>query len=589
VTAVGALVRAVAAALAEVVRLVLVDPVRGGRLRSERWPPGLGAIVALAGTSFVVAAALVLAGPSLRQHSDLVSALNGDLVYPRWTTPVFLALVVLTLALLHAASLHLSPWLRLGVLLFVVLAVLASALDTFDDNPAASLVSASGALLLVLLTAARWRAAFRWWEFVVSLLVIGATLGVATRLVGDRAQPFGFDPTPTTLVQMAQLVSTLSVPFTLVAGLAFAQLALLLTRQVGTVVDERVGPTPLLGVVVGVVAVVQVVLVVLHLRAPTESGSSHLAELAAAGLLLAVALALALTILRAGRGHAGVWDRLDDAVTTVAFPFAAALSASVLAALVLTRVDTQISRFTGGERLYLDDLADALFETATVAWTRILVALGLLAWALWQRRRRPLPAAFAATVGTVVLVTAAGRASDRAVDLPWTSEALTDVGGVAWLVVLVALATTRRLDRRRLVAVGTGLGLSLAYSVRSTFDAPFITLFGLGASAAVFLGVVWATLTDAEEANGDSARYPRPARVLFFLANALLAMSTLAFLAVADTEGLGVDVSAFGTLGDDFLGTGLLLAAYAALAWELLSPAPASPPRSPASSPRTGP
>ncbi|QIG44364.1 hypothetical protein G5V58_17680 [Nocardioides anomalus] len=584
-TAAVALVRAVAAALAEVVRLVLVDPVRGGRLRPDRWPPGLAAIVSLAGASFVAAAALVLTGPTLRRQSDLVSGLSGDLVYPRWTTPVFLALVVVTLALLHAASLHLSPWLRLGVLLFVVLAVLASALDTYDDNRPAALVSASGALLLVLLTAARWRAAFRWWEFVVSLVVIGATLGVATRLVGDRAQPFGFDPTPTSLVQMAQLVSSLSVPFTFVAGLAFAQLAVLLTRQVGAVVDERVGPTPLLGVVVGVVAVVQVVLVVLHLRVPTGSGSSHVAELGAAGLLLVLALALGVgVVLRSARAETGVLDRLDDAVATLAFPVAAALSASVLAALVLTRVDTQIARFTGGERLYLDDAADALFKSATVAWTRVLIALGLLAWALWQRHRRPLPATFAAAIGTVILVTAVGRASDRAVDLPWTSEALTDVAGVLWLVVLLALAATRRLDRRRLVAVGTALGLSLAYSVRSTFDAPFVTVLGLGASAAVFLGVVWATLTDADEANGDSERYPRPARVLFFLANALLAMSTLAFLAVADTEGLGIDVSAFGTLGDDFLGTGLLLTAYAALAWEVLSPrAEPIPPRSPAS------
>jgi hypothetical protein len=135
------------------------------------------------------------------------------------------------------------------------------------------------------------------------------------------------------------------------------------------------------------------------------------------------------------------------------------------------------------------------------------------------------------------------------------------------------------------VLLGTGLGLSLAFSVRSAFDAPFVALIGLGGSAAVFVGLLWALLTGAGDANEDSPRYPRPARVLFFLANALLAMTTLAFTAVADATGFGIDISPFGTLGDDFLGTGLLLAAYAVLVRAAVS----SHPRSPASSPRTGP
>ena len=136
----------------------------------------------------------------------------------------------------------------------------------------------------------------------------------------------------------------------------------------------------------------------------------------------------------------------------------------------------------------------------------------------------------------------------------------------------VVLAASRRLTRRRVLALGIALGLALAYSVRSAFDAPFVALFGLGATAAVFLGVVWTTLTGASATNADSPRWPQPARVLLFLGNALLAMTTLAFLSVASIGALGVDVSDFASLGDDYLGSALLLSAYAVLARELTAP-----------------
>ena len=59
-------------------------------------------------------------------------------------------------------------------------------------------------------------------------------------------------------------------------------------------------------------------------------------------------------------------------------------------------------------------------------------------------------------------------------------------------------------------------------------------------------------------------------------------MTTLAFASVADARDLGVDIGAFAVLGDDYLGTGLLLSAYAVLAWELVT-AQAHPRCSPAS------
>ncbi len=58
------------------------------------------------------------------------------------------------------------------------------------------------------------------------------------------------------------------------------------------------------------------------------------------------------------------------------------------------------------------------------------------------------------------------------------------------------------------------------------------------------------------------------------LGNALLAMTTLAFLSVSSLGDLGIDVSAFASLGDDYLGSALLLSAYAVLARELTARQP---------------
>ncbi len=533
--------------------------------------------MALGLAGLVLASAVVLAAPGVRQHGDLTVALSGGLVYPRWTTPLFLGLIVLTIAMLHTASLHLAPWVRVLGLVGVVLAIFAVTLDPPDQGMTANVVSWVGSGLVVLFTVARWRGSFRWWEFVVSLVLVGGTVGVVLHLVALDAQPLGVDVTPVAMVLLLQLASALAVPFTFVAGVAFAQLAMSLAHRVGDVVEERVRPTPVVAVVTSLLAVGAVALAVRRLRLPTQSGHSHAAELGAGAALLAVTLLVALlVVVPAAPPGSRALDGLEGAVSRVALPIAFLVVFVTFPNLLVRRIDSEVLRLSGADHLRLDELADFFTKGWVTTWSRVLIGLLLVAWAVWQRRRQPLPSLVAAAVGTTLVVTMTGRATSYAVELPWTDESLNDVAALAAVTTLLGLALTRRLDRRRLLALGVALGVSLAFSVRSTFDAPFVALLGLGATAAVFLGLWWAVLTDADDANGESPRLPRPARVLFFLANALLAMTTLAFASVARTSELGIDISAFATLGDAYLGTGLLLAAYAVLAWEVLT-ARASP------------
>jgi len=561
-------VSVVLAFVADVLARVFVEPVREGRLRATGWPTGLRAVTALALAAYVAAAGLLLSAPWARRHSLLGSGLGGEVSYPRWSLSVFLALTALTLALLHAASLHLPPWLRVGALLVVGLALVELPVTPLDAGRAPHVVSWVGAGLLAVLTVVRWRSRFGWWEFVASFLVIGVTMAVASRLVARLEAPVGLDAGPTALTRTMGLVAVLAVPFTFVAGLAFAQLALLLAHRASEVVDDRVGRTWPIAVVVAIVAVADLVLLARRLRVPTATGAGRLAEAGSGLLLLLIALGVGYLLQRGS-----VPDRvelLDGAVSRLALPVGLLVTITQVPLVLVTRLHTTLVLWSGDDPLRLDDVRDALGDADLLAWSRIAAGAGLVGWAFWQRRGQALSAVLAATIGIVVLSAEVSPATHGAVSLPWTPDAVNDAAVVVSSAALLVLAALRRLDRARLVALGAVLGIALAWSARSTFDAPFVAVFGLGATAAVFLGVLWTTLTDAAEANDDSTAYPRPARVLLFLGNAVLTMTALAFLALTRAGHVGIDLSAFGTLGDLLLGTGLLLAAYAVLTVPML-------------------
>ncbi|WP_205471832.1 hypothetical protein [Nocardioides sp. SYSU D00038] len=569
---------------------IFVEPVRDGRLRTEGWPRGLRPVVLLALLGFVAAGALVVLAPLLRERVSLTLATGGQLVYPDPVLPVFLLLVVLTLSLLHTASLHLAPWLRVLVLVVVVISIVAVVPVGVSDALAAHVVTWVAGGALVALTAARWGRPFRWWEFVVSFTTIGVAVGLGLRLLGAETQALGFDASTIATIQLLGSVAVLAVPFTFVGGVAFAQLAMVMARRVGDAVDQRVRGRLPVGVVVLVVAAVDLVLVWRHLREPTSSGWSQATELAGAGVLLVVAALVGWWILTPSVGAPDL-DGLEGAVSRLGLPVAVALTFVAVLGTYLGSLDLVLSRWGLTDSLPLSSMGEFLVESATLTTSRVLAAVGLLVWAARQRRRQPLLAVLAATLAVTVLVVFTRRVTQGLVVLPVRPEALTTVTVAAVVALLVGLGATGRLTRRRLVDLGLVLGIALAFAVRTEFDAPFVALLGLGGAAAVFVGLVWATLTDADDANEDSQRYPRPARVLLFSANALLAMTALAWTAVTRSTRDNVDVSAYATLGDDLLGTALMLTAYVVLVRGLfVSPAPApSPAPSPVSSPAPSP
>src|SRR5690606_18930201 len=77
----------------------------------------------------------------------------------------------------------------------------------------------------------------------------------------------------------------------------------------------------------------------------------------------------------------------------------------------------------------------------------------------------------------------------------------------------------------------------------------------------VLFGFVWSFLTGAGSANRTSRRFPRPSRVLLFLANSVFGVTVLAFTALARNPNASINLGAFAEIGDQLFGTGLLVGA----------------------------
>ena len=85
---------------------------------------------------------------------------------------------------------------------------------------------------------------------------------------------------------------------------------------------------------------------------------------------------------------------------------------------------------------------------------------------------------------------------------------------------------------------------------------------GSPGAALVLFGLTWGLLTDSGYANEGSKRYPVPTRVLFVLANVLVAISILAFTSLARDPTATISLDDFAVLGDQVLGTALLAATF---------------------------
>jgi hypothetical protein len=582
-------VRRIGTALARFWSGLISTPIRDGRLRDTGWPAGLRPVVIVGVVAFSVAVLLILLAPAIRSAAPLSVTVGATVLsLPRLVLPTIFWLIILSIALVQSAALHLRARTTVVLTGMTVLVLLfLGSLDLGADGTGGvgvtpgKVVSIVVAVALVTLTVVRHRRGFAWWEFPLVLALVAAAAIVALGRSAQQSAAFGLDFGPPTASLVMSSIGQLAVPAALAAGVAVAEFAITASTAAVGALQKAPAPAsaPTSPPVPAAVRAVPVLLLVAFLLV----AAWRVAELVLA-LLLDVGAALDPRDLPLSAAIVGVvallWWALARArgdsaaristvmshLDTVAFPVAVALTvtlAPVVALLLFVQVLTAWGVdpvATGGALV----LADALRSSLALAVVRLGVGLGLIVLAvlLARRGRRGSPELLAA-IGVMAILSAAPSVLESR--LPWSSPALAVVVALATIMLAIVLAARRRLAARPLALLLTALLLSAAAAWRDVLADPLSAVIGASGLALVLFGFVWGFLTDADVTHGDSRAYPRPTRVLLFLANAVFGVTVLAYGALARSVDAGIDLDAFAQFGDELLGTAVILAAVMAV------------------------
>lgn len=547
----------------EVFDHVLGEPYREGRLRAKAWPVGLRAIVVLAIAAYAVAVLVIVFSGQLRESLELsVTVGYSTLSFPRPMLWLLLFLVVFSTALLQTAALHVSTWLSVAITVLVVLILqFASVPDSttlFSPGRIATTLAGVGIIVFTIL---RRRYRFVWWEFVVVLAVIGLAYAIAAGRVVAQSAPNGIDFGPIMLSLTMSTLGQLAVPAAIAAGAAIAELSASTALWAVGVVQRRL---PALAVMIGLGLVIlwRLWSLVVTFTGPE---ATTLVQLVVSVLLVSTIVALwwLLSRVRGRRRLVPSATRLVDRMGTVALPIAGAL-AITLAPLVITLLVVQVLFGYGVslEVLVAPQAIVALLSTSmAVNVVRLLVGitLGVLSLVLARRGIRTIPELIGG-IGIVAITVALSGFTGLGAWM-WTSRGLTEVATVGCFALLLWFGIRRTLTMHRATGLTVALLLAALFDQRDFVSNPLGAVLGFTGVAFVLFGFLWSFLTGGGSANSTSRKYPRPSRVLLFLANSVFGVTVLAFTALARNPNASINLGEFAKIGDQLFGTGLLVCA----------------------------
>ncbi|GAB2574910.1 hypothetical protein GCM10009593_11440 [Microlunatus antarcticus] len=566
-----------------VVDQTVVGPVQEGRIREDRWPYGLRAVVLVAYLAFALAGVLVVTSGAIRRTSVLDPVGTGGIGLPGPAVWMLVTLFSFGLSLLLTAGLRAPWWLRLLALLVVLAALAAWSLRTPGTSgslwlPLLVLLLLAGLVVLVLV---RSRRPFAWWELGAVWALCAACLVIG--IVQNRYSiAFGSDQVPLFLQYLALVLGYLVLPTAMVAGAAAAEVCLRLTVA-ATGQAQRLARHWVPYAVLGVVVLVRAVQVAFQLatRDPVTQGWDVVVpSLVLVGLLAAVGVALVRVAQRRGAGVAV--DGLGDELTAVGLPIGAALVLVILPVQLAVGVLPLAAALDPSGTLLGSDVDLGAIVGRLVDPIRAVVGLGVVLLAFRAARRgRATRALVLGTVGVMLLMLARtlvqGPQARAGVDPDVLNLVATTVVVVAGVVQLLR----RRLDRPRALGLAGALTLCALFSSRDFVSDPVGAVLGFSGAALVLFGLVWDLFTGSSWANGESRRFARPTRVLLVLANSVTTMSVLAFAALVRDGSTTIYLDPYAELGDLVFGTALLAAGVVAVLapprGELVAPAPTSP------------
>ncbi len=546
--------------LRALVRRVLVEPVRTGRLRATAWPSGLLPVAVVGLAAIGLAIVLVLWSGLLRAIVPLTMLGLGDpIAMPRALDWVLFSLTTLALALAMTGAMHARAWLRWTITGFIVLVILFMAGLGTGEASGARAVTIVGALLLIGYVAVRGGRGFRWWDFVVVGGVVGGSITISIGLVTAASWRFGFDFGPSMLVVALTTLGTLATPSAVAAGAAMVEITVATASWSVGEVRRRIG--------LGAVVVVLVLALVWRGVDLAELGATVAVDptpwiayaLWSAALLVAIGGGMLLLRRIAPAGARPSLHGVLGDLGGVALPISALLTINV-AATVLAILSVVLS--SSGVPPAVTEWLDAVYAALVgdVAFRVAMTATGagaVVAGIVLTRRGR-------ASIGTLLLAIGVSTLMlwvGQLVELPQRGlddaiAALITVLGVA----VVVLAIARR-SATSLVAGTTVVVIAALFAHREVLSDPVAAVIGTAGAGAVLFGQVWGFLTGSAAANADSPRYPRPARVLLVLGSTLFAITLLATSALwRDTAGI-IPFDRLARVGDAIFGNAIVIVA----------------------------
>lgn len=552
----------------DVLQVTFVEPVRGGRPRPRSWPAGLGTVGLACAVIFVLLSLTIVGSSWLRQADRLIQSHTSGQSVPATSVPLLLVAIVLAFALAATAALHAPWWLRVSLLLLTAEAVLFFA-GAQLSNLWAAVPAAGGFLALVLFTVVRSFGAPAWWEFAVVLALLLVAMFGPWLVPNEFA--WGIDARLTAIEGALGTLQPLILPAVMVAACAPAQIVVTGAQAVA---DRPVSP----GLFRAALIVAAGAFVATAAFAVAGGDATPTALLAAVVLLLSAAAVVALLTRRAAATAPPAPDQYPPVWANWLYPLAAAISILLVAIFVLGVFQSVVSLFSAGILADVLNQAWYLFtENESGVWWRGMVgAVALvLAWR-FSGRGRLAEAVLLGTFAVVTLIDVVGLVPGLDLIQRRSAEFTGLLVAGAAVVIAIVLLVRKRFDRVRAVGLLTVLLLAVLYPQRQLLSDPISAALQVAPAALLIFGITWRVFTEAEVTATGSVRYPQSTRVLLFLANIMLATAGIAWVSLTRGTGTTADPSAWGFIGDAYLGEPLFYAGLIGGVWLMLRPGAAA-------------
>lgn len=554
-------------AIKEFVGLVLVEPIREGRLQPRGWPAGFAAIGLVTLVLYIAGAALIL-GAGWYRNLDTLIIMSGDAL-PRTATIPLSALLCWILGLAMAGFLHMHPAIRILGWAIVSVSILPFAAIGVA-NPAAPVLVFAAIGALAVLIAVRWCGRPRWWEFVICVAIV--TIAIEGSLTGitfaDQLQP---DLRSAVLYLSVAITTVFAAPMYVLAGAAIAQIAVTAAESAAALLRDDT-PSKIWVAAIALVIVARGIQMWFEFATGWEFMEPRL--LGTVVYLTAVAL-LAGPLWILGRHSPRALGRPGDLVE-VWSPWLYPLALVLVGLLMITQFASSINLTLGSFDVRSDPLQAigslADFIPGRFSGFRMIGCILLLPAAFWAAYKGRL------LLATLIASFCVGIGLDWVMNISdlfigYSNTLLSATVTVLALLVLGWLALRRSLTRVRVGGVLTALLLSFIYPYRDVLDEPLSAVVGFSGIAVILFGLIWRILTDGAFTRRDSKAFPRAGRVLVFFATALIAVTGMAWDAIAGGRS-ALNGEGEAALGDLYLGLPLFItAAIAALITAVRPPA----------------